>query len=392
MLIHARCAWSTDCALRPRSRFPLPLSPGLDATGKKAELVARLEGDAATNPSPAGGAASGTPNLDPSDMKVSELKDALGKEGLSTTGKKDELVARLRQAHSGKRPADAAAGGGQPSSKKAKVAAGPAWFWAADIGAGGREWRAYAADVCASLEKAILDVDLTEQQACARQPHALAGTIASRPDNHSRGAGLRPLVAPLPPQVTADHVVVLAPNATTGLYVQRSRANPSLTRPVARTQDGRPPASPPPQPKGPPSAARSSAPAAPAASSSLASSSAAGASVAKKSVKAGGVQQVRKSRLHASPHSPHTCGRRHTVLPARARGRVPHRPPCLTAPSLTCLLVVRGALPDAGALQCQIGGQQWHFVGNAEGDCQGACRGGPVLPQGSASPQMRPTA
>ena len=46
-------------------------------------------------------AASGS-SLEPAKMKVGELKDELEKRGLDTTGKKAELVSRLEDAMKGK--------------------------------------------------------------------------------------------------------------------------------------------------------------------------------------------------------------------------------------------------------------------------------------------------
>ena len=54
------------------------------------------------------------PDLQPAKMKVADLKEELGKRGLDTSGKKAELVSRLEAAIG-------ASGGGPPPAKKVKV-------------------------------------------------------------------------------------------------------------------------------------------------------------------------------------------------------------------------------------------------------------------------------
>lgn len=49
----------------------------------------------------AAGATAATPSIDPSKLKVAELRDELEKRGLDTSGKKAELVSRLEDALSG---------------------------------------------------------------------------------------------------------------------------------------------------------------------------------------------------------------------------------------------------------------------------------------------------
>lgn len=64
-------------------------SAGLKVSGNKAELVARLAGQAAPEPAP------GPTAVDAKAMKVAELKDALRSAGLTVSGRKAELLDRL---------------------------------------------------------------------------------------------------------------------------------------------------------------------------------------------------------------------------------------------------------------------------------------------------------
>jgi hypothetical protein len=92
-------------------------SKGLSTSGKKEELAARLSqasatediaeaftgaalADAVASPakpvaSPVVAAAAAEPALDLSTFKISELRDMCKSKGLSTSGKKEELAARL---------------------------------------------------------------------------------------------------------------------------------------------------------------------------------------------------------------------------------------------------------------------------------------------------------
>lgn len=75
---------------------------GLDSGGRKAELVSRLEAAlSSTGPSPTKKTKSDEEEeggLDFDKMKVAELQDELAKRGLSTSGRKSELVSRLKAA------------------------------------------------------------------------------------------------------------------------------------------------------------------------------------------------------------------------------------------------------------------------------------------------------
>ena len=174
---------------------------GLDASGKKADLVARLESDDAddcqivdVNDTSPAAAADAAPSLTPDKMKVSELKAELEKLGEDTSGRKPELVARLEAAlRRGSPDLDA------PPAKKQKPS--PAWFWAGDNSdKTGREWFAYPPDTTAEVEAAY---DRGEAE------HKISGT----------------------------HAVVFTPHATTGLFLQKRIDNNKLTQ-TLRTLGG----------------------------------------------------------------------------------------------------------------------------------------------------------
>ena len=223
-------------------------SRGLETTGKKAELVERLEAADDTNGAPAPKAMDA-----PADMTVAALKEELASLGEAVSGAKAALVARL-----------IAARGGAPPAKKIKVdggsSANAAWFWAANVAGSTdkREWMAYPPDVTAAVEAAY---------AAAKPEHPISKT----------------------------HVVVFSPGAT-GLFSQKRLDNAQLVRPVARTTDGSAPSRAPPNASSAPGAkstggaASAPVPPPPAAAAAAGGPTAVAAS---KSVKAGGVQQVR---------------------------------------------------------------------------------------------------
>jgi poly [ADP-ribose] polymerase len=258
-------------------------SIGLDSTGNKKALIERLETNLTAGPPAAGAApaAASTATKDIKDMKVGELKEELAGLGEPTSGAKAELVARLLAARAGpsaagKRPASAP--DARPSSKKAKASGKAAWFWAADAGPNNnRQWTAYPPTVCAELEAAF------EQG---------RDEVAAGP----------------------DYTVSLKPHPSHGHFLQFRATAKHLTRPVTRTADGAAPSAPPPPPPGAsPGSTKSTAltkgggagkaPAAAAAGSAAGSASSSAAAAAasssgvvkvhSKSVKPGGVQQVR---------------------------------------------------------------------------------------------------
>lgn len=78
---------------------------GLDASGRKAELVSRFEAAlSSTGPSPSKKPKEEESGLDFDKMKVAELQDELAKRGLNTSGRKSELVARLKAASASQTP------------------------------------------------------------------------------------------------------------------------------------------------------------------------------------------------------------------------------------------------------------------------------------------------
>ena len=182
---------------------------------------------------------------------VADLRAELAALGESTTGLKAELTQRLDEAKKRTRPAD---GELQKASKQAKKAA--AWFWAADKSPTEREWTPYPADAADVLEAAFV---------------AGAQEEKAGPNHHVdlRGGG--------------------SPSAAILTFVQRSNKNPGLQRPVARTSNGTAPTQPPPKPVhvGGVNSAGAAAAGAPA------PRAASGAAAGVKSIKAGGVSQVR---------------------------------------------------------------------------------------------------
>ena len=99
---------------------------GLPSTGRKADLVARLQAATSSSASTAAPPAAGLANsVDPNGMKVPELKAELAALGEPAAGNKAALVSRLIAARAGvlKRPAPApATTSTAPSAKKAKKA------------------------------------------------------------------------------------------------------------------------------------------------------------------------------------------------------------------------------------------------------------------------------
>ena len=189
---------------------------------------------------------------------VAVLKAELAALGEETTGKKSELEARLEAAK--KRTAQDVDDDGDddaPKSKKAKTADAPAWWWAGDKSKTVREWVKYPEAVAAALEAA-----------------------------HAKGASQE--------KAGTDYHVRLS----AGSFVQCRNDNPMLQRPVVRTADGAPPSEPPPKPKH--IASKSAAPPAP---PPAAAAAAPPAVVGSKSVKAGGVQQVRYASTGAGSSS-----------------------------------------------------------------------------------------
>jgi len=71
------------------------------------------------------GAATSAPAKEPAKMTVAELKKELQDRGLDTSGKKVELVARLKGATSGKKAGtDSTDAGEPPATKKQKTSTG----------------------------------------------------------------------------------------------------------------------------------------------------------------------------------------------------------------------------------------------------------------------------
>ena len=203
---------------------------GEDSSGVKKVLVERL-----TQALAAGGAAGATAaapmvlddddDLNPSKMKVGELRDELAKRGADSSGTKPVLVARLEgllsaPAAAGKRPASPPAAAADPAAKKPKgkqKAIVAKWFWAGDA-----KWNPYDGDQIEKLEAAL-----------------------------EAGDGKC--------DVSADHFVDLSSSGRAGAtgktYVQRRAADPTRSRIVVRQSDGLDPAIPIPQVVGAPKTA-----------------------------------------------------------------------------------------------------------------------------------------
>ena len=204
---------------------------GEDSSGVKKVLVERLTqalaaggaggAAAAPAPAPAAGATAAAPmvlddddDLNPSKMKVGELRDELAKRGADSSGTKPVLVARLEgllaaPAAAGKRPASPPAAAADPAAKKPKgkqKAIVAKWFWAGDA-----KWNPYDGDQIEKLEAAL-----------------------------EAGDGKC--------DVSADHFVDLTSagraGATGKTYVQRRSADPTRSRIVVRQSDGLDPAIP----------------------------------------------------------------------------------------------------------------------------------------------------
>ena len=220
----------------------------------------------------------------PSEMTVAMLKAELSELGEDTSGKKAVLVARLESARGTKRAADDDA----PAPKKAKAgkakASTAAWFWACDGDNAKREWAAYPPDVTEKIEIAY---------GSAEAEYA----------------------------ITQKHVIVFSPDGS-GLFAQKRVDNPSLVRPVARTDDGNPPTRPPPAAPGGAGGAKSASGASGASSSAAAAppkkSSAASAVVHSVSTKAGGVKQVRYAATAGTAAKSTGGGMRVEVVKGRA--------------------------------------------------------------------------
>ena len=144
----------------------------LSSQGKKADLIARLTAIAPAVVDLTGASPTVVDLTDaPASMKVGELKERLASLGEDTSGKKTELVARLEAAQlaqlasGAKRPASATAAPVTAPVKKQKKGAA-AWFWAADQGSA-RVWKAYDPAICDILEAALsadtkrADIDAT---------------------------------------------------------------------------------------------------------------------------------------------------------------------------------------------------------------------------------------
>ena len=238
---------------------------GEDSSGVKKVLVERL-----TQALAAGGAAGATAaapmvlddddDLNPSKMKVGELRDELAKRGADSSGTKPVLVARLEgllsaPAAAGKRPASPPAAAADPAAKKPKgkqKAIVAKWFWAGDA-----KWNPYDGDQIEKLEAAL-----------------------------EAGDGKC--------DVSADHFVDLSSSGRAGAtgktYVQRRAADPTRSRIVVRQSDGLDPAIPIPQVVGAPKTATiAKSGVIPAAAAAAGGS---GPAAVKKSVGVGGVQKA----------------------------------------------------------------------------------------------------
>jgi poly [ADP-ribose] polymerase len=195
---------------------------------------------------------------------VAELRAELAAIGEDTSGLKADLVARLAEANKKRKPIDLDADDDQ-ESKKVKVGAA-AWFWASDKSPTEREWTPYPPDVTAALEAALK-----------------AGAKEEKISDYHRvdlsGSG--------PASSSVLH------------FFQYRLDNAKLQRPVCRMANGDPPAQPPPKPAHLPGGGTKSmgAAAAPTAKALAppppAMATGGSAVVGAKSVKAGGVSQVR---------------------------------------------------------------------------------------------------
>ena len=240
---------------------------GEDSSGVKKVLVERLQQALASGGAPAAGATAAAPmvlddddNLNPSKMKVGELRDELAKRGADSSGTKPVLVARLEgllsaPAAAGKRPASPPAAAADPAAKKPKgkqKAIVAKWFWAGDA-----KWNPYDGDQIEKLEAAL-----------------------------EAGDGKC--------DVSADHFVDLSSSGRAGAtgktFVQRRAADPTRSRIVVRQSDGLDPAIPIPQVVGAPKTATiAKSGVIPAAAASAGGS---GPAAVKKSVGVGGVQKA----------------------------------------------------------------------------------------------------
>ena len=219
--------------------------------------------------------------------------------GEDTTGLKPVLVERLAEAKK-KRPIDLDEEDDPPAKKPKAAPSTAGWFWASDVSQTERQWTPYPAATCATLEAAFL--------AGAKQE-----------------------------KISDTHLVDLSAggSASTAIltFLQRRKDNVSLQRPVARTADGVMPAQPPPKPVhlsksgggsggGAVAAAAAAAASVPAAASAAAAAGSSSAVVGAKSVKAGGVSQVRYTSTAG------TSSKDGGVRTERVKGRAAVDPSC----------------------------------------------------------------